>query len=328
MNGRALLVRQPPVVELVMHEQGFQVAQAKDALQALRLAMEQRPDVLVAPLKAPLLGGVEVLSLLELIGSPIPVVLTAKEADWLHLQGRFSNLLAVVLESELDSQLERLVSQTLPSFELPRRRYAYHLKEHEWCSLLAPQRRPRILVAESSEWFRRLKLMNLDQSHHFHLFSASDGRAALLKALLVEPDLILADLQLPELSGPELSQIFYVFNRPFPILFLTAAEDLEAERKARNIEGVLGLLSKNLLRDSEAFINEVQRNLKLAGQLKESLEGIYDRGGLAGLAKSGKDRGIFLPGTGLLRPGEAYRPNAQAKAQLHRQGAGLSGFWS
>ncbi|MDT8446527.1 MAG: response regulator [bacterium] len=317
-NQRALLVRQPPVAELVMLEQGFQVATAKDAVEALRLAIGHRPHLMVAPMESPMLGGLGLLSLLELIGSPIPVVLTTRNADTEHLLGRFANLLALVPEDQLDQGLEQVVLHQLPQYQQPKAGYHYRLKEHEWCSLLAPSSRPRILVAEPSEWFRRLKLMQLDESRQFHLFSATDGRAALLKALLIKPDLILADLQLPELSGPELSQILYVFNRPHPILFLTAAEDLEAERKARNIEGVLGVVSKNLLRDSAAFVAEIQRNLKLAATLHDSLEASYQRGGLAGLLKSGPERGILNSATGLTQPGAPYR----------RKRGPTSGTWS
>ena len=323
---KAILVRQQAMTQLVLLEQGFLVLEAKDCLEGVRLCLQHWPDLIIADINSPDFGGLAMLQVMQLLSVPVPLVLTGFDPADKQLEGNFENLLAVLMEREIESELGPLLLEKFGQFHLPPQRYSYQLSEHEWCSLLSCDPKPRLLIAEGSDWFRKLKLMRLDQQEEFYLFSAQDGISAVLKALLVKPDLILADLALPGIDGPQMSQLFYIFNRPFPILFLVAQADLIREQQARNIQGVLGVVSQNVLREEKAFLTLVRDQLKMARTLKASLEETYDQGGMEELLKPGEGRGLFMPGSGFMKLGAPYRPNSELLGKVSKNQPGLGGL--
>lgn len=60
---------------------GWQVWQASDGEEALRYALELRPDVLVLDQRMPAFTGVEVVQRLRAAGVPVPVVLVSAAHD-------------------------------------------------------------------------------------------------------------------------------------------------------------------------------------------------------------------------------------------------------
>jgi DNA-binding response OmpR family regulator len=72
---------EPTIAEVVaryLERAGYESATAGDGLEALRLAAERRPDLVVLDLMLPGIGGLEVLRRLRADGGPAVILLTAK----------------------------------------------------------------------------------------------------------------------------------------------------------------------------------------------------------------------------------------------------------
>ncbi len=84
---RVLLVDDNPVIldllVLNFELEGFTVLQARDGAQALALAREERPDVVVSDVMMPEMGGLELTAALRAdpVTSAIPVMLVSAEAQ-------------------------------------------------------------------------------------------------------------------------------------------------------------------------------------------------------------------------------------------------------
>ena len=68
------------VVNLIMRRAGFQVLEARSGLEALRVAEEHGPDLIVLDIRLPDIDGLEVCRRLRAIGNHVPVLmLTARD---------------------------------------------------------------------------------------------------------------------------------------------------------------------------------------------------------------------------------------------------------
>ena len=72
--------------------------------------------------------------------------------------------------------------------------------------------------------FVTLLKYNLERSG-YHVVTAMDGEAGLLKAIEEKPDLIVLDLMLPNLDGIEVCKELRQKKLMYPILMLTAKDD-------------------------------------------------------------------------------------------------------
>jgi two-component system cell cycle response regulator DivK len=89
----------------------------------------------------------------------------------------------------------------------------------------------RILLVEDDELNRDMLSRRL-QRKGFEVLIATDGRAGVILAETVIPDLILMDMSLPELSGLEAASAIKAMpsTRSIPIIALTA-HAMESDRK-------------------------------------------------------------------------------------------------
>jgi two-component system response regulator ResD len=124
-SGRTVLVvdDEPTIAEVVaryLERAGYETATAGDGLEALRLAAERRPDLIVLDLMLPGLGGLEVLRQLGEADAPrIPViVLTAKGEQDDKLVGLGSGADDYVVKpfspSELVARVDAVLRRVLP----------------------------------------------------------------------------------------------------------------------------------------------------------------------------------------------------------------------
>ncbi len=85
-GGTVLVVDdEPTIVEVVgryMARAGFETLEAADGFEALRLAEERRPDLVVLDMMLPGIDGIEVMRRLrELPGAPVPVILLTARGE-------------------------------------------------------------------------------------------------------------------------------------------------------------------------------------------------------------------------------------------------------
>jgi len=77
------------------------------------------------------------------------------------------------------------------------------------------------------------------------LFTEKLGRLALSQVIRRRPDLVLIDVSLPDISGWEVARCIHVQAPQVRLLLLTAYQDSETVRRAREV-GALGLVDKRL----------------------------------------------------------------------------------
>ncbi len=82
----------------------------------------------------------------------------------------------------------------------------------------------KILVVDDEESIVTLLKYNLERSG-YHVVTAMDGEAGLLKAIEEKPDLIVLDLMLPKMDGIEVCKELRQKKLMYPILMLTAKDD-------------------------------------------------------------------------------------------------------
>ena len=239
--GRTVLVvdDDPDVISLFrryLEEQGYQVIGATDAVEALRLAWEERPYAITLDIVLPGEDGWTVLRALKEDSATreIPVIICSvvQDEDTGFSLGAADYLTKPVSREALLSALERL-------------------------------RRPvrRIILidddAETLEWMSRL----LEKEGGYQVFSAATGQDGLQAIQESPPDLIILDLLMPEMDGFEvLARIKGdPHTRSIPIIVVTAKE-LTPEDEAR-LNGQMSLLLRKGLFRTEDLLADVARVL-------------------------------------------------------------------
>ena len=212
-------------VSLMLEERGYRVIPATSGQEAVELALEARPDVIVLDLLMPGMSGWEAASALnehpETAAIPLVVlsVLAADEAEppggdvvgWLEKPPN---------EQSLFQALERAVNRD----------------GHP----------PRVLVVEDDEDLAGVLLATFEH-HGLETHHATDGVQAIELSQRVRPDLLVLDLVLPEMDGFEVVDWLQRHDRlkSVPIMVYTA-RDLDADDRARlNVDAGTQLFTKS-----------------------------------------------------------------------------------
>lgn len=292
---RAIVIRQNEKIQSLIQAAGFAVTATNDPLKGVRLIFQQKPTLIVTDFH---LGRIDALALVRfwsLLHLNFPMVVMVEDAEEAEAVPQSENVIAVVIKKEAGLKLGQRIAQGLKAFQAEIRPYTYRLREQEWANLMALSSRKRIMVVDDSKWLRTANLSALDETEKYCLFSADNGLDALLKSILIRPDLIITDIDMPKLNGLEMSQILFLLNQPFPIVFLTGMAESETQEKARDIEGVMGYLDKKILKKEGEFLQKVEFYLKMAESMKEALQESYDQASMEDLERSEGHGGIFRP---------------------------------
>ena len=282
-----VVIKQTKEILDVLSSLNYKVMQAEDCMDGVRKTIRYIPDLILSDIDVPNLNGLSMSRILGLLQINVPVILTSFVEKFEKQSLALDNVIGFILNStnrsdgdkaKLRRDLEAILN-TRSERALPEPRYAYHFRQHEWATLLGISKRKKILAIEDNPSFKTLVLRRLDSSDKYDLFSAEDGLEGVCKALLIEPDLVLTDIRMPTLDGMAMSQIFYILNKPFPIVFLTSIEGENSRAKARKVAGVLGYMHKKVLKDGPAFLNQIESYLDQAEAMKQSREEIYQAGG-------------------------------------------------
>lgn len=99
----------------------------------------------------------------------------------------------------------------------------------------------KIVVADDSNLIR-MKLKKLLQNE-FEVIEAVNGRDALVKIKIEQPDIVLSDLLMPEMDGFELLRRIQMDGLQVPVVVLTADIQLETNQKCTEL-GAFKVLNK------------------------------------------------------------------------------------
>jgi CheY-like chemotaxis protein len=248
----------------------------------------------------------------------VPIVFTAKDKKPQVYVLSLENTIGFIVHELIKVELEIMVKNRFPKYKIRPFEYSYNFRQHEWACLFGKSGRPRVLIIEDEPSIRKATLIKLDQADEYELYSADNGMDGLLKALLIKPDIILSDIVMPVMDGLAMSQLFFILNKPYPIVFLSAKINDKVKKKAKTIDGVIGLLHKKIMQNREKFLLELKNQLEAARKMKSRLAETYQDGKMETLAKGDKEDGVFKFGSsehmtqklpkGSL--GKAYRPTS------------------
>ena len=102
----------------------------------------------------------------------------------------------------------------------------------------------RVLVVDDDPAARLLCSVNLEQEG-LQVIEAADGRRALVRALIDQPDLVLTDVMMPGFSGFELAEALRrdQRTRSIPIIFVSGETSPNNQSRAQEL-GALAFVTK------------------------------------------------------------------------------------
>ncbi|MCP4751572.1 MAG: response regulator [Proteobacteria bacterium] len=301
-SGKNVIVIQQTAEMLeVLYALKYKTMEAKDCIEGIRQTIRYSPDLVVVEIDTPSLNGLSMAKILKILQIKVPIVLTSFVEKHRKPAEAMDNVIGFLINPTAHSEKDKLtiraefesIKGELSQLDITKPEHIYSFRQHEWANLIGISGRKKVLIVEDDVSFKLLTLKKIDGADKYDLFSAQDGLEGVFKALLVEPDLILTDIMMPILDGMAMSQIFFILNKPFPIVFFTAKDDEESKRKAEKAIGVLGYMHKSAIKDTALFLEKIERYLTEAESLKLSREKIYQKGETEPLKKMGDDTPAF-----------------------------------
>ncbi|MBF0288748.1 MAG: response regulator [SAR324 cluster bacterium] len=306
----------------ILHAAGYKIIEARDGIEGIRKVIRFRPDLIITKIELPHLNGLSMINILDTFAIHTPVIFTSSSPLNEKRARKFKSTTGFLLDTAVKEKLADTITHCASTHTEKFLDTQYHFRQHEWADLMGVSNRKRLLLVEDSSLMRQFSLNILDPTDEFELYSADSGLDGLIKALLTKPDLILSDVEMPKMDGITMSQVLFILGKPFPIVFLSAKEDDRIINKAKNLDGVIGYIVKNQVKEKDEFLRQIRDHLEMAATLKESSQQSYEKGSLDQLAKTGTEQGILRPGQNL-----NVSPSAQKKLSQHHN-QGLGAFWS
>jgi len=192
----------------ILEEAGYEVVSAVDGAEALKLARERKPDLVITDIEMPKLDGYELCQILkrdpELAHLPVLISSTHGEAQDLARGfdvGADDYLVKPVVPEDLTTRVRALFSGTMPAS------------------------RERVLVVDDSP-AQRHYVADCLARQGFEISTAENGREGLAKAQHLQPAIIISDYEMPEMTGFELVHALKrdPATRNIPVVMLTARD--------------------------------------------------------------------------------------------------------
>ncbi len=253
----------------LLYDLDYKIMEVDDCIEGIRHIVRFLPDLVVAEINSPNLNGLSMASILDMLKVRVPLILVASDMKYQKYALNFDNVNGFlqnpgaktgVSRDKVRSEFESIIFN-LDNFELSSMEYAYHFRQHEWANLMGKSNNSRILIVEDDSDFQKLVLKRLDSLNAYDLYSAKDGLEGVFKAFLVEPNLILTDINMPNIDGMAMSQIFFILNKPFPIVFLTSMTKPEVVPKIKRAHGVIGMIEKESVAEKGVFFETFEAYL-------------------------------------------------------------------
>lgn len=305
MQRNVVVIQQTTEMHELLASMKFKIMEARNCIDGIRKIIRYSPDLVIGEINIPNLNGLSMARILSILQINVPLILTSYMEKYREPASAFSNVAGFLMNPTNFTDKQRLVFgkefqsiwEKLDDWGIGTSEYQYRFRQHEWANLLGLSSRKKLLLVEDDAVFKTLTLRKLDYANNYKLFSAQDGLEGVFKALLLEPDLILTDIMMPKLDGMAMSQIFYILNKPFPIVFLTAKDDKESKAKAQKTMGALGYMNKRILKDGDLFLQSVEKYIKKAELIKPLSTKMYQKGDSELLTKNGGTEGILMEKT-------------------------------
>ena len=278
-----IVIQQSQEMLEVLHNHRYKVMEATDCIDGIREIIRYRPDLVVAEISMKALNGFSMAKILFKLQIDIPIILTSFIEKHQKQAATHENVVGFMVnpspqtgfdKKAFVARFEKIFHQ-LKTRKRASSEHAYKFRQHEWANLIGLSVKKRVLLVEDDDIFRTLTLTKMDAVNRYNLFTSSDGVEGVFKALLVEPDLILTDIMMPNLDGMAMSQLFYILNKPFPIVFLSAKDDEATQQKVQKAVGILGFMNKSLIKDTDQFLKQIDTYLNQAAKMAQARKKEY-----------------------------------------------------
>jgi DNA-binding response OmpR family regulator len=205
----------------ILEEAGYDVVSAYDGAQAIELAEERRPDLVITDVEMPQLDGFAVCKALKERSdlSPLPVIICSALGEAQDVERGFDAgaddyLVKPAVPDELVSRIRSLLS----------------------ISGLEPGQRERILVVDDSPAIRHLVADSLARQG-FAVTLAEDGQQALERLQAQKFDMLITDYDMPRMTGFELVHALKrdPLLRDLPAMMLTARDTRRDQAQMRAV---------------------------------------------------------------------------------------------
>ncbi len=245
MAKKILLVEDDPhIVETVssrLKARGYDVKAARDGLQAVKKAHQERPDLIILDVRVPAGNGISVAEKLKLSDDTalIPVIFitgyASKDVRQKALEVGAKGLLTKPFAAEDLLPKVRSVLGEVDEKVAGNKQYLKKLEEWEKAVVddeiveESKVRKNRILVVED-EAHALETLKDRLEFEGYEIVTAEDGETALSRAGTEKPDLIILDIMLPKVDGFEVCRLLKSDEelRHIRVIMLTArAQDTD-----------------------------------------------------------------------------------------------------
>ena len=240
--GKILVVDHDPktlkAVEDFLHGTEFEVLSATSGEDALRVARDANPDVVLLDLAIPGMSGHAVLRELKTQeGTSDIAVVVLSAVDQMAekekaIEGGADDCLAKPIERrELLIRVRTVLKAKHLHRDLERTlRYLHEMEAaryvegttHDPQKGPTPPSRPGTILIVEDELLERAIYADMLRHHGYNVISAPTAHQALEFLRLQEVDVILVDLILPGMSGPELIQRLQTISPDTPVIVVTA----------------------------------------------------------------------------------------------------------
>jgi CheY-like chemotaxis protein/class 3 adenylate cyclase len=226
----------------ILEDLGYEVISAHDGEEAIAMAVERLPDLVITDVEMPKLDGYGVCKALKSNPSTahVPVLICSSLGEAADLERGFNAgaddyLVKPVVPEELSTRVRTLVLGTMPAS------------------------RERVLVVDDSPAQRHFVADCLARQG-FEVITAEDGKVALAKAQAQRPALVVSDYEMPVMTGFELVHALRKDPelRQIPVIMLTARDSKRDMAQMRAV-GATGYLVKPFTQDK--CIAMVERTL-------------------------------------------------------------------
>jgi two-component system response regulator (stage 0 sporulation protein F) len=230
---RVLVVDDKPAVRQmvadVLREEGFEVVEATNGVEALWRLKSERMDAAVLDLRMPRLGGLEALRRIRALDPGLKVVIMTSYPEAIREQAASLGAAAVLAKPfEMRELLQALGSETTPT-AVPGQSTAPSAASGR--AAPAAGRTPKILVVEDDPHTGAM-LNDFVLQQGYEAQWVTDGVAALRALTHEAPDLVLLDILMPGLSGVEALPSIRAVAPGVPVIMASGTADEELARQA------------------------------------------------------------------------------------------------
>ena len=254
----------------------YQIITAKNGIEGVRKALRHHPDLITLDVEMPFVNGFAMMRILTVMRLRIPTIFVTVREDIHKYIKKYPDIVDACNKSDLKTRLLELVVKVISNKEHPYYDFEYNLTQREIMELLGKSDRKKILVVDREKEDLERMIHILESTELYEIYQAENGQEALIKSVLIKPDLILTEIELPEIDVITLAQILYIVGYPFPLAIVSAKEKIEKVHKLKKLEGTRGYLEKKrVLGDPAFFKAQVEELAEITQSDKEKIKTSY-----------------------------------------------------